>query len=140
VAPQLRHNGAGDGSDGAEWLNGLWKAEHASVVSTFLMSVKATRLFAVLEDVPAREPGSMAAGSRLVLMLDVPKQYDKVRAASSASSRAKRCQRHARRQDGRTPAWSACFLGNRGAASGPRSAATLPRRKAKASLPLPSET
>ncbi len=78
-ATQLRPSGQSDGDDGAEWLSGLWNNDvHTPVVSTFLMSVKATRMFATLD--AGREP---SAEPRLVLSLEVPKQYEQVSERSS---------------------------------------------------------
>lgn len=80
-ATQLRPSGQSDGDDGAEWLSGLWNNDvHTPVVSTFLMSVKATRMFATLD--AGREP---SAEPRLVLSLEVPKQYEQVSEWSSTA-------------------------------------------------------
>lgn len=74
---QLRPMGQEDTQDSAEWLSSLWQNDvHTPIVSTFLMSVKATRMFALF-DIGADH----SQPAKLHLTLDVPKQYEQVSAS-----------------------------------------------------------
>ncbi|GIM07381.1 hypothetical protein Vretimale_11536 [Volvox reticuliferus] len=70
----LRPLGLEETEDSAEWLASVWQNDvHTPIVSTFLMSVKATRMFALLDtDADHSQP------AKLVLTLDVPKHYDQM--------------------------------------------------------------
>lgn len=82
---QLKPESLGD-SDGAEWLSSVWHNDvHTPVVSTFLMSVKATRMFAALDG--GHEGGS---SPKLVLALEVPKQFEQVCGDAEVAGRARR--------------------------------------------------